>query len=594
MRKLGKLVIGLFATIGVIVVLLIGLGIYAVTRMDSHAGKTAPDRFVLALNFDRGFEEEPETSGLMSLHFGNRVKFQDAVMALKRAKDDPRVVAVAATLSEQHIGVARTQELRDLIAQIRGAGKPTMLFSESIGEGTGVMRAYYLASAFSDIWVQPSGSVGVAGIGVEQPFMRRALDSLGLRPNFIQRKEYKNAAESMTAESMSPANREATQALIDGWYDQMITGVAGDRKMTTDAVKALVDKGPLTTQEAKDGGLIDNVGYRDEFEAAVRKTANEAPRVALSRYADMAPPSNLPQPTKTIAIVTAAGQIERGGQEDNPFEADGAVKSRVLSKAIRDAVANPKVDAIILRVDSPGGSYVASDTIWREVVRAKASKKPFVVSMGDVAASGGYFIAMPATRIFAAPGTITGSIGVLSGKMVFADASEKLKINWERVSAGESAGLFSPLHDFTPDQLARMNQVMDVVYTDFTTKAAQGRNLDLAEMEKVAKGRVWIGTDAVKAKLVDELGGFSQALDYTKTQIGLKTTDQVWVLAYPKPEDPWEKVFKALSDEETPANIMTSIRAAVQVSKVLSSVQAVFAGTQAQGPQLQMTPMEAR
>jgi protease-4 len=595
MRKLGKFVIGLFATIGVIVMLLVGVGIYAVTKMENrHAGRSVPDHFILTMNLDRGFDEEPETRGFMSLGFGNRVKFQDAVIALKRAKDDPRVVAVAATLSEQHIGFARTQELRDLIAQIRAAGKPTMLFSESIGEGTGVMRAYYLASAFGDIWVQPSGSVGVAGIGLEQPFLRKALDHIGLSPNFIQRKEYKSATENLTAASMSPANREETEALVNGWFDQMVTGVAADRRMTPDAVKALVDKGPLTPQEAKAGGLIDDIGYRDEFEAALRRTTRTAPRVTLTRYADIAPPPGTPQPTKTVAVITAAGQIERGGQEDNPFEADGAVKSRIMAKAIRDAVANPKVAAIILRIDSPGGSYVASDTIWREVVRAKESKKPVVVSMGDVAASGGYFIAMSANRIFAAPGTITGSIGVLSGKMVFAEASEKLNINWERVAAGESAGLFSPLRDFTPQELARMNQIMDIVYADFTTKAAQGRNLDPADLEKVAKGRVWTGADALKARLVDELGGFSQALDYTKTLIGLKPTDPVWLLPYPKPEDPWEKVFKAISDEDTPANILTTMRAAVQISKVLTSVQAMFMGTQAQGPQLQMTPVEAK
>jgi protease-4 len=592
MRFFGRFVVGFFATVGVLFLALVGLGIYAVTHLERRMDNfRAPDRFVLSINLDKGLEEEPEGRGFAALKFGSHTRFQDAVVALKRAKTDPRVVGVVASLNDQHVGMARTQELRDLIAEIRGTGKPTMLFSETMGEGTGALRAYYLASAFDDIWVQPSGTVGVAGIGVEQPFVRKMLDKLGIKPSFVQRKEYKSAPETLTAEHMSPANREAMEGLIDGWYEQIVAGVAADRKMTPEAVKALVDKGPLTAREAKDAGLVDHLGYRDEFAAALRQATNKAPRVALSRYAEMSPPAGSPAPQKSIAVITASGEIMRGGEDENPFEPGGNIRSRVTAKAIRDAAADSKVAALLIRVDSPGGSYVASDTIWREVGRAKEKKKPVIITMGDMAASGGYFIAMPADRIFASPATITGSIGTYSGKMVVSEASEKLNINWDRVTAGESAGMFSSMRDFTPPELARLNHMADVVYDDFTAKAARGRKLELPQLEKNARGRVWTGADALKVKLVDELGGFSQALDYTKTRIGLKPADPVLLVSYPEEEDSWEKLFKALSDEDTPSNVLAIAKSAVSISRMLAAMESVFTGAQAKGPQLRMEPM---
>jgi protease-4 len=593
MRTIGKFFVGLFATVGFIVILLIGLTIYGVSHMDTKRDvKPAPDRFVLTLDFDKGFEEAPEGKGLAAFKFSSHIAFQDAVVALRRAKDDPRVLAIAARINDKRIGMARTQELRDLIAQFRSTGKPAAVFSESIGEGTGALSAYYLASAFGEMWVQPSGTVGVAGIGVEAPFAKKLLERMGLKMSVIKRKEYKSAAETLTEEAMSPAAREESEALVNGWYGQMIAGIAADRKLSADAVKALVDKGPLTAQEAKEGGLIDHLGYRDEFDAELTKLAKTDAHVPLSKYAVMAPPAGLPAPTKTIAVISAVGEIARSS-DDNPLTSDVGIKSAVTSKAIREAVANKDVNAIILRIDSPGGSYVGSDTIWREVIRAKDSKKPVIVSMGDVAASGGYFIAMPADYIFADAGTVTGSIGVLAGKMVIGGASDKLDIHWDRISAGESAGLFSSTRDFTPKELERMNQVLDVVYADFTGKAAEGRKLDPEKMEKAARGRVWNGTDALTNGLIDEIGGFSQAIDYTKKKLGLSATDTVTMLAYPKQQDPWEKIFKALSDDDVPDSILSAMRVLVQVGHVTAPLQGILSETEARGPQLRIAPVEA-
>ena len=594
MRCIRNFVVGFFAVVGFVFVALTGLGIYAALQwVGPQKAKPAPDRFILSMNLDKGFDEAPRTKGLSAFKFKHGTSFEDVVLALKRAKDDPRVVAVAATLSDRNMGMARVQEIRDLVGQIREAGKPTMLFSDSIGEGTGALLGFYLASSFEDIWVQPSGTVGIAGIGIEQPFLKGFLDRLGLKVSVVKRKEYKTAAESLTDDSMSAANRQSLEALLGGWYAQIVSGISTDRNLSTGAVKTLIDKGPLTAAEAKDAGLIDHLGYRDEFMAALPDVPSNA-RVFLSRYVGMEPPPDQQEPKKTIAVVTAVGAITRGSDDDSPFGGAEGIKSEITAKAIRDAVKDKDVAAILLRVDSPGGSYVASDTIWHEIMRAKERKKPVIVSMGDVAASGGYFISMAADRIFAGPGTITGSIGVLSGKLVIGGASEKLDIHWDRVAFGKSATHFSPTQDFTLQERERMNQVMDVIYADFTTKAAQGRGMTVGELEKAARGRVWGGVDALKMGLVDEMGGFAQALDYTKTAIGLTPEDTVWLVPYPAREDPWEKVLKALRDGELPMDILTAIKTLVQLGAGLDSVQDIFAQTRAQGPQLRMEPIAVK
>jgi protease-4 len=594
MRTLGRILVGILAAIGVVVVVLICSGVYFASRIENRAARmTPPDAFVLTVDLDRSYPESVDRTRFAALRFGSQVSMQDALLSLRRAKDDPRVKAVAATLNEQRFGLAQIQELRAALAEIRAAGKPTMVYAETIGEGTGALQSYYLAAAFDTIWVQPSGNVGVAGIGIEQPFLRKTLDRVGLKANVVQRKEYKSALETFTNESISPANREALTALLGGWYEQMVAGIAADRKLDAAAVKALIDKGPLLADEAKAGGLVDTLGYRDAFEAALKEKAGAIPHVPLRRYVDMAPWKGRAKPAKTIALVSAVGTISRGGGAESPFAGDDGVKSAVLAKAIRDAVANKDVAAIVLRVDSPGGSYVASDTIWREVVLAKEKKKPIVASMGNTAASGGYFIAMAADRIFADPATVTGSIGVITGKLVVAGLSQKLDVNWDRIAFGESAGMFSATSEFSPPQLARLNQAMDAVYADFTAKAAAGRGKPVAELERSARGRVWTGADALKAGLVDELGGLNAAIDDAKSRIGLQATDNVRLVRYPKPEDPVEAILKAVTDGETPTDIMTGVRAIAEFGRVAAPYMRALEGASATGPQLVIDPVEA-
>ncbi len=560
MKFLGKLILGVFASIGFFIVALTGLGIYAVMKAENlgPATPTPPAKIVLKLDLDEGFVEGSSGRRLEGFSLKSRTTLQDAIIAIRRAKDDARVVGIVANMTEQPLGLAQVQDVRDVIAEFRTSGKPALLYSETIGEGTGATPSYYLASSFSELWVQPSGTVGLAGIGIEQPFFKGFLDRFGVKANVIQRKEYKSAMENLTNERISPANKEALQALLGSFFDQFVSGISKDRSLDAAVVRRMIDKGPLLSQEALEAKLIDRLGYRDEFEAEVEKRLPDAEAVEINKYLAYGPLPGRAEPKKKVAVINAIGEITRGSDDNDPFGSSDGVKSESFAEAVSDAAADDSIDAILLRIDSPGGSYVASDTIWRELVLAKA-KKPIIVSMGNTAASGGYFLAMSADRVFAQPATITGSIGVIMGKLVFGGAFSKLDINWDRISFGDSAGMFSSTTEFSPKDWARLNEMIDAAYADFTTKAAKGRNKDVAELERNARGRVWTGADALKAGLVDELGGYGRAIDYTKEKLGLKPTDTVRLVPFPAPEDPWKKLFKAFEDGGLPFGIMSGL-----------------------------------
>ncbi len=595
MRTLGKILLGLLASLGLLVVVTFVGALYIVSSFKGDDDRArAPDKIVLTLDLDEEVSEGRGSQGLASFGLKSRPKMQDIVIALRRAKDDPRVVAVRATMSVSPMGLAQMQDVREMIAEFETSGKPTFLFSETMGETVGAMSSYYLASAFDTIWVQPSGTVGVAGIGTEEMFFKDFLDRFGVKGQFLQRKEYKSAGEAITNSSMSPANREALQALLGSWFDQMIAGIAESRKLTPDAVKTLVDRGPLMASEAREGGLVDTLGYRDEFDVAVKARAAGAGDLDVAEYLDLGFSGK--GNSKKIAMINAVGTIVRGDEDEDRslFDSAGGVRSGVMAKAVRDALADDDIAAVLIRVDSPGGSYVASDTIWREIVKAKDKKKPVVVSMGNLAASGGYFIAMPADRIFAQPATVTGSIGVVMGKVVVGGALEKLDINWDRVSFGESAGLFSSTTEWTPAQLARLNQVIDATYADFTTKAAQGRGKTIEEIEKVAKGRVWSGEDALAAGLVDELGGLSKAIDYTKTRVGLQTTDTLELVAFPKPKGRFAELLSGLENPDLPFGIMNALGALARFGEAVTPVLNELDAASRPGAQLYFEPVRVK
>ncbi len=594
-RFIGKFIVTVLASLGLMTLLLISSLIYLAFVLDDIRAPniSAPDNIVLNIDLDEGLIEGSGGRRIEGLSLRTPSTLHDTVVAIRNAADDPRVLALKANLSQQAMGLAQIQDIRDAVAEFRATGKPTVLFSETIGEGVSAMPAYYLASSFGEIWVQPSGTVGVAGIGAEQIFLKDFLDKLGVQGSFIQRKEYKSAGEMFTNSEMSPANREATEALLRSWYDQIVAGIANTRDLPRDAVVDLIDRGPLLSNEALDGGLIDQIGYRDEFEAAFDTTIGDADNLSIGQYLAIGGPEDQPEPEKHIALIHAVGEISRGGTDSALFPSDG-IHSAQMSNAIREAAEDNDVDALLIRVDSPGGSYVASDIIWREVKKAKATSKPVIVSMGNAAASGGYFISMPADRIFAQPATVTGSIGVLLGKMVIGEAADKLGVNFERITFGESAGMFSSTTNFSQRERARLDQMLDATYEDFTSKAAEGRDMSLEEIDAVARGRVWSGIDAMEAGLVDEIGGLGAAIDYTKTQIGLDPDDPVWLVPFPPPEDPFRSLLRALENGQIPFGIFNLVRASAWLNQTLAPVLGEFSAAQRQGVQLYMPPVRAK
>lgn len=583
MRVLLKVFVGLLASLGFLVVVLTGVVTYLALSGDGLGRQKAeaPGSMVLSLNLDSSFAEGNSGPDLAAFGVSGPMSLQDVIIALRRARDDDRVKAISATISGQSLGLAQIQDMRDAIAYFRESGKPALIYSDTIGELGNATPAYYLASAFDEIWLQPSGGVGLTGLAIEQPFLKAFLDDLGVRANVLQRYEYKSAAETFSETEMSEANKEALDALFGSIFDQIVDGIADSRGLSAGEVRAQMANGPLIAQEALDADLVDRLAYWDEFDARLEEDFTDAQHVSVGRYLSYGLPDSDAPADQSIALIHAVGAIQRGEAEESPFGGSTTIGSETLSDAVRSAAEDDGIEAILMRIDSPGGSYVASDTIWREVVRAREAGKPVVVSMGNTAASGGYFIAMPADTIFAQPGTITGSIGVIANKFVFEEALEKLNINWTTLTYGDNGDIFSIARNFNEAELARLNRTLDAIYDDFTTKAAQGRNMSVEDMHAVAKGRVWSGEDAKRVGLVDELGGLSDAIDHTKVAIGLTPDDLVRLVRYPPPKDPLQSLLEALEDGALPFGLNSTLELLLEVSGKLNT----WIGPYANGPE---------
>ncbi len=485
-------------------------------------------RTLLELDLTRGVTDPPPTTPLAALRARHVPSLRHLVNALRRAREDAGVAGLVAHLGGPSLSLAQTQDLRDAVRDFRAAGKPAVAWTESFGEvGPGTVP-YYLATAFDEVWVQPSGDLGVTGVSVEAVFVRDALDKAGVVPQLSKRKEYKTAADTFTERELTGPAREMASRLAASSYEQIVSGIAAARGLTEDRVRELVDAAPLTAAEALEAGLVDKLGYRTDVYDALKRRLGEAGPKLVERYhrrraADLVPRRNPP----VVAVVQVAGGIALGRSgRGRPAGGPGA-GSDTIGAALRAARRDENVKAVVLRVDSPGGSYVASDAIRDEVLRVRGAGIPVVASMGSVAASGGYFVAMPADVVVAQPGTITGSIGVLAGKGVLRDALAKLGIAREGVAEGRNARMYSAQQEFSDEQWRRLEETLDRIYDDFVGKAAHDRGLSYGELEQIARGRVWTGADARERGLVDELGGLDRAIDLACARAGVSRDDAV-------------------------------------------------------------------
>ena len=482
---------------------------------------------LLELDLTHEFLEVEPDDPIAKLRSRGKPRLRSVLKTLHQAGDDPRVVGLIAKIANVARPLALVQELRDAIAVFAASGKPTVAWAETFGESSPSSSSYFLACAFGEIWLQQSGELNLIGLATEAQFLRGVLDNLGVRPQVHQRYEYKNAANRFIYSEFTDAHREASDRLVESSWEQIVAGVAAARGIEPTRVQELADNAPLLAHDALEAGLVDHIGYRDEVYAAARRKCGGAVRLL---YADKwskptKPIAKLVQQVQQkkapgVALIDAYGGVVTGKSRRSPMLGQ-VFGSDTISGAFRAAVRDDKVKAILFRVDSPGGSYVASDTVWREVVCAREAGKPVIVSMGAVAGSGGYFVACPADVIVAQPGTLTGSIGVLAGKAVTTGLTDRVGLQYAAVQRGEHARMYSTHLPFSDTELAKLDEFLDHVYRDFTGKVASGRGMSQDEVHAIAKGRVWTGADAAERGLVDELGGMRHALDIARRRGGL-------------------------------------------------------------------------
>jgi protease-4 len=477
------------------------------------------------------------------------------VERLDKAADDARVKGVVLSIESPELGRARADELRAAISRLRKAGKPVA--AHLVGSAP---VHYMVALACDSITMPPAATLEITGVRTEVMFFKDLFDQFGVKAEILQVGEFKGAGEPLTRSSMSPQLREQYESFVGDLFEQLVERIAAERRLAPDTVRELIDTGVFTPDAAREAGLIDAVGYEDEVAASLAKKVDLAEPKLVRDYAERKMDNDFSGlgglvklvemlsgqkqaaasgKGKRIAIVHVTGEIAEGKGRDDLL-AGGAAGSDTVIKAIREAAKDDNVAAIVLRIDSPGGSALASDLIWRE---AERTKKPVVASLSDTAASGGYYVAVAADKIVAAPGTLTGSIGVVGGKVAVGGALDRYGVHTDVVSKGKNAGWLSMQSPFTAAEREAFLATMKDVYRLFTSKVAAGRKLDMEKIEKLAEGRVFTGRMAKEAGLVDRLGTLDDAIDEAKALAGIAADEDIERVLLPEPRGLFDDLF---------------------------------------------------
>jgi protease-4 len=481
----------------------------------------------------------PEVLPDVILGAGDDLTVRAYVELIRKAKSDRRIAGILLKPGGLNSPFwAKVQELRDALDDFRSGGKYVYAWLEYAGD-----REYYLASVADRVYMLPSSSLDLTGIASYELFLRGTFDWIGTYPDFLHVGDYKTAVNTYLEKTFSPAHREMSESINRSQYQQLVRGIADGRKKREDEVRALIDQGPFQPVDALRLGLIDDVAYEDELDD-LQDDLEDDHYIEGDDYAAVSWGAAGVGRGATIAVINAVGVINSGTSGFDPI--NGAViGSDSLVKYIREARANRSVRAIVLRVDSPGGSSTASDVIWRELSISRENDRPVIVSMSDLAASGGYYIALAGDAIVAQPGTLTGSIGVYTGKFVTAGSLEKLGANIEATSSGKRAEMGSPDRRFTPDERAKIQESMQLVYDQFIERTAAARHMTPEKVDEVAQGRVWTGEQARELGLVDQLGGLYTAIGLAKQRAHIPADEEVQLLIYP----PRRSFYEVLADE---------------------------------------------
>lgn len=510
-----------------------------------ESGKETPKTPKLAqITISGEISEGPEAAGGANLfNFGPKPKrLQTILKTIRKAKDDAEVSGMLLRVDGPDAGMGKMNAIRQALIDFRSSGKKIHMHCSEAST-----KEYLIACAGDDISMMPLGVLMLPGVHIEMSYMKELLDWAGVKADVVHIGEFKTAFENFARNEMSEGQRKSLNDLMDGYFEQIVDSVAQGRKMSAERVKAAIDTAIFTAAQARARGLIDQVEYEDEFRARLKKEYGGKLEV-LERYDKperdeidfsdftffikiFSEMSKKPEKLKgdKIAVVYAVGGIHSGKSGDS------SMGSVTMVKAIREAWEDQSVKAIVLRVDSPGGSAIASDEIWREIVRAK-EKKPVIVSMSDVAASGGYWISMSADAIVAEPTTITGSIGVVGMKPVLRDFYKKVGMNPQGLQRGKMAGMGSLSQEWSPEERGLVMRLMEGIYSEFVSKVSSGRGRAFEEMEKIARGRIWTGKQAKQLGLVDELGGLDDAIRIAKTKAGVDPAKELKILELPRPK----------------------------------------------------------
>ena len=476
--------------------------------------------------------QETEPSGVLGQFLEAPPTVRSIVDALRKASVDRRVSSVIIRPTSNAALWGKVQEVRDAIVDFKKSKKPIIAFLEYGGD-----QSYYLASACDKVFLMPTASLDLTGLASYELFLRGALDKIGVFPDSIHVGDYKTASNTFTEHAFTPAHREMAQSLNTDLYEQLIAGLAEGRHRTAAEMRDLVDHGPFLPEDAVRAGLVDDVAYEDEIDDKVQLGRGRTSTLRQHEYRNVALNTLGLNRGPRIAVIYAVGMITSGASNGQVLGSDTMVEY------LRTARADSSIRAIVIRIDSPGGSAVASDVIWREIMLTR-DRKPVIASMSDVAASGGYYIAMPAHAIVAQPGTLTGSIGVVLLRFVIDGTLDKLGLNMETVKQGKYADLFSPVRPFTPDERKKVGELMQATYDAFVEKAAAGRNTTPERIDAIAQGRVWTGKQAKELGLVDELGGLNRAIAIAKERAKIAPGSEVELVVFP----PKKSLFEVVSE----------------------------------------------
>jgi len=579
MSRNKKILIGAGAVLFILLVVVI---IAAALFFGTYNRTTVAENSVLILNVSGSLPDyAPEDPVADAVGIGSGRSFAGLLTQLRKAKADSRIGAVLLDINFPGIGWGKATELRDAVKDVRSAGKPVYAYME-----LGTNREYYIATAAEKIFMPPTGDLYVNGLAAEAMFYKGSLDKLGVEAEVIQiGPKYKNAPDQYTKTKMGEGQTEVMNAIVDEYYNTLAAAISESRGKTLDEVKTMIDSAPHNAVQAKELGLIDDAIYREQVDDLLKQKLGYAAETKLrtigySAYKEVTPSSLGLNNGERIAVIYTSGVINIGSSNSSPLSGE-MVGSDTVVKAVNDAANDNSIKAIVLRVDSPGGSALASDLMWYALENAKA-KKPVVVSMADVAASGGYYIACNANKIVAEPTTITGSIGMFMGKPVLKGMYDWLGVSNEYVMRGKNAGIFRETEKWTPEERTKMEEMANNVYfSNFVPKVAKGRNKTNEEVNTLGQGRVWTGTQAKENGLIDEFGGIEKAIEIAKGLANLPADKDVKRVVFPAPVTLLERLLGEGGEQtredqaaKTLAEALPSdARKALQYSKIFEQMK---------------------